>query len=325
MSRPRITEEFVKLLRLLVDKTGGNPENLKGAFSRFPELGPTVTTLYTYWRRLEDHRKTAQKRYIPQAHPEFYSALSVYEAVWKDSWIQHMDWDGERRGEPPLLSDIDFELPASDLVIGDSEDNDWYFDSEEHSASAEFDTALENLRSKVDEYPHFSRAAGAWEWFEKTVGVNLKQIEMRWRQIPITPVKDSVSNQHGLDENRSLYAYLDNIRLAYVAGADLAALSMCRSVTEILIRFHFFDSDNKTHLAELLKELNILQPELSRLNLADKVEQANKLMHFNTAYPADRWNDVQVAVRNWFPAINELINAAPPSPHKKTNSKVLLV
>jgi hypothetical protein len=54
-----------------------------------------------------------------------------------------------------------------------------------------------------------------------------------------------VSDGHGLTEPQSLFAYLENIRLAYVAGAFLAAISMCAigaefSVAE-LVQYRFRD------------------------------------------------------------------------------------
>ena len=76
-------------------------------------------------------------------------------------------------------------------------------------------------------------------WINETVGLNLGEIERRWLEFPVIVVPQHVSDRYGLDEPHGLYGLLTQVRLAYMSGANLAAIALCRSVTELLIRYHY--------------------------------------------------------------------------------------
>jgi hypothetical protein len=135
--------------------------------------------------------------------------------------------------------------PSSSVV---EEDPDWRFDPDEHSAASHVGSIVDYVSDKIDDSPFWSRAKGAFDWLKQTMGVDLDAMEKRWHEFPVIAVPQHVSDAHGLDDPRSLYSYLENIRLAYVAGAFLAAISMCRSATEILIRDHYNQKDHSTDL-----------------------------------------------------------------------------
>jgi hypothetical protein len=61
------------------------------------------------------------------------------------------------------------------------EDDDWDFDSDEHSAASHIEAVADYIGYKVDDEPFFSRANGAFHWLKETVGVDLTAIENRWR------------------------------------------------------------------------------------------------------------------------------------------------
>lgn len=187
----------------------------------------------------------------------------------------------------------------------------WDFDPDLHSAGHHVESVLENAADKADETAFFSRAAQAWKWFQETMELDLAEMEKRWHEFPVISVKQAVSDSHGLEEQKSLYAYLDNVRKAYVVGADLAALAMCRSITEILFRFHYNKSDEKTNLSKLIKKTVERQTLLNSYNLDTKVYEANKLLHFSGEIDSAKWQDVRVLVRNWFLILNELIDQVP--------------
>ena len=65
-----------------------------------------------------------------------------------------------------------------------------------------------------------SRASGAFKWFRETVGLDLAEIERRWKDFPPIIVPEHVSDRHGIKDPRSLFGYLTQIRLAYMVEAD---------------------------------------------------------------------------------------------------------
>ena len=81
--------------------------------------------------------------------------------------------------------------------------------------------------------------AEALKWLNDPVGLDFSDLQARWNQIPVIPVQKHLSDKYGLDEPRGLFGYLDQIRLAYVVGADLAAIALCRTTTELLVRYHY--------------------------------------------------------------------------------------
>ncbi len=295
------------MFRALESATTSNPQKLEEALRSDPSLTHIVRELHTLFLRIEDHRKRSKRRVIPQAHPEFLDAISRYGGSWTDSWLATL---------PEIdLSDLLIGVPASTNSEPDDameeEEELWDFDPDSHSAADHVDGVMENASYKSNEYPFFSRAEQAWTWLRETMDIDLSDMEARWREIPVLAVKESVSNKHGINEQKSLYAYLDNVRKAYVAGADLAALAMCRSITEILFRFHYNQKDEKTNLTLLVEKTIQARPQLAKYNIVKKLYEANKLMHFSGSIDAERWRDVRVLVRNWFLILNELVALTP--------------
>jgi hypothetical protein len=93
-------------------------------------------------------------------------------------------------------------------------------------------------------------------------------------------------------------------------GADLAAITMCRAATEILIRNHY-NKDSNTNLIPLVKytekrrKFSFLKP----FNLATKIDDANNILHFNEDIKnADRNRAI---VRDWVEVLQEMIDKAP--------------
>lgn len=132
-------------------------------------------------------------------------------------------------------------------------------------------------------------------------------------------VQEHISNAHGIDDPYSLFGHLDNVRLAYVIGADLAAIAMCRTVTEILIRRHYDNGEGaQMRLSKLIERTQSLDnfKFLRGYNLVAKVREANDILHFNR-------DDIKhpersrALVRDWVMVLREMIErAATPSAYQ---------
>jgi hypothetical protein len=77
------TAEFVRHYRLMIERTEDNPEELCRAFDEHPDLSPAIKRLGEIFVRFGRHRKTAQRRYVVQAHPEFRDAFKDFDERWR--------------------------------------------------------------------------------------------------------------------------------------------------------------------------------------------------------------------------------------------------
>jgi len=317
VARQRITEDFVKHFELLKSRTGNSPHYLWRALDRDPQLAVTVQELDRFWDAIERHRKTSSRRVIVQAHPKFHQAAKEYEQRWTGIFCDLLDWQAKRKGEETLSEQLQRELATSSIdskpATTDDLPWDWDFDPDLHSAAGDFESVLDYIRFKADdgEFAFFSRAVGALEWLKGTVGLDLASVEERFKEFPVLVVPKHVSDAHGPDEPRSLYAYLNDVRRAYVIGADLAAIAMCRACTEILMRRHY-SRDDTTDLTPLVK-LTQQKREFAHLrqhNLVSKIDDANKLLHFNRQDIPTKDRE-RALIRDWVTALQEMIARAP--------------
>jgi hypothetical protein len=320
MQRERATEEFVRLFREINRMTNSDPQRIKDLAKTTNSISTIVDRLHKLYSLFEQHRKYSPNRRIIQAHPEFRKAFVLYEADWQNSWIDALDINFDFELDlVPLVNGND-NSKTSTLCNNDSFELEWAleseFDPDKKTAASDLASIREYVEGKVDDSAFYERAVKSWKWFDETVGVDLAEIERRWHKFPLLIVKKEVSDKHGLTEKKSLYEYLVNVRRAYVFGADLAALAMCRSITEIIIRRHFNNNDQYSDskeipLGPLTKRTVDEFPLLKRFNLEEKIKEANQLMHFNRDYDAHKWSVVQSLVRNWVMVFYDVLELVP--------------
>jgi hypothetical protein len=310
----RVTEDFVRHYNLLIEKTGNSPHGVSRALDRDGNIAASIRELYRIWTLVERHRLHSKLRFLVQTHGSFPTALDDYERRWRDAVVDLWDWESVKAGQEPLsimlegeLSDLVPTSPSSEI----SDDEDWDFDPERHSAADHFQIVANYIAGKAIDAPVFSRANSAFAWLTNTMNLDVGAMERRWREFPVIPVPKKISDAHGIKDPQSLYGYLDNVRLAYIAGATLAAISMCRASTEILIRVHYNKNDYNTKLTPLIKQTQNKREFsfMKNFNILAKIEEANNILHFNKE---DIRNvDRQTAlIREWVVVIKELIGRA---------------
>jgi hypothetical protein len=320
----RVTEEFVKHHNLLASLCGNSPSNVDAALSRNEQLAASIRQLDEMWHIVEQHRRFSKRRFIIQAHPKFRRALDDYEKRWKNKAMVAMwDWEAVKRGEEPLShqferflkeSEASSKANADESFDEDDDEDVWEFDPDKHSAASLIEFAEEIVHYEIDsgaedDYAaRCSRTAGALKWVRESIGLNIAEIERRWKEFPIITVPIHVSNRHGIEDPYSLFAYLTQIRLAYMIGADLAAIAMCRAATEILIRVHY-NQDDKTDLMNLIKKTQERR-QVSQLfrnhNIVSKVREANDILHFNKDAIQHR-DRSRALIRDWVNALQDMI------------------
>ena len=128
--------------------------------------------------------------------------------------------------------------------------------------------------------------------------------------------------------------YLDQIRLAYVVGADLAAIALCRSTTELLIRYHYAShvpnstvskgrgrrSLTGTNPPGLIEEAEKKHEFLTNFCLGKKVDDANEILHRPMTAATDqgvysiaarRRNPYRGFVIQWMRVLEAMISQVP--------------
>lgn len=323
----RPTEDFIRHFKFLRERTGNSPNGIRGALNRDGQLAVSIRELDNIWQRIERHRRFSKRRFIVQSHRKFLADFRNYEKEWKDRAQVAMDeWEdreAEQRGEPSLrqLLDLLFEEKAEESSDNASKSigtgqQEWFereFDPDEHSAAEAIDLAETILEQEAHwdaDGPHAAaclRALGALKWLRETVDLDIDVIQTRWRKFPVIVVPKAISDKHGIEDPQSLFSYLTQIRLAYMIGADLAAIAMCRAVTEILVRRHY-NKDAETPLTKLIKstEKRSEGRVLRVYNIAAKVDDANNILHNNKG-DIDHRDRSRAIIEDWVKGLQEMI------------------
>lgn len=103
----------------------------------------------------------------------------------------------------------------------------------------------------------------------------------RWTTIPPIFVPPHVSNKHVDSAKRSLFELLSDAVRAYVAGAPAAAIAVCRSALEIILRDHYLYNESvaDTNLSGLINLAVARYEFLSKKKLHEYRRFANNVLH----------------------------------------------
>jgi hypothetical protein len=169
-------------------------------------------------------------------------------------------------------------------------------------------------------------------WLNESAGLDFSDLQSRWKQVPEIIVAKHVSDKYQVNEPRGLFGYLDQIRLAYVVGADLAAIALCRSTTELLMRYHYAGhvpnstvskgkgSQHLTGPRGLIEEAEKKYVFLRDFKLGKKVDEANQILHQPMTASADegvvsiaarRRNPYRGFVIQWMQDLKKMIARVP--------------
>jgi hypothetical protein len=175
--------------------------------------------------------------------------------------------------------------------------------------------------------PWRGRCAEALVWLDQIAGLDFSDLQSRWKDIPKIIVAEHV--KYDTNEPRGLFGYLDQIRLAYIVGADLAAIALCRSTTELLIRYHYASHvpnstvSRRTRLTGtngLIEEAEKKHEFLTNFCLRKKVDDANEVLHQPMtaeteegvySIAARRQNPYRGFVIQWMRVLEEMIAQVP--------------
>lgn len=98
-------------------------------------------------------------------------------------------------------------------------------------------------------------ALDAFDYLTSVIGIDIDAIFKRWREVPAIFMPPAISNKHA-SEKGSLNDLLDNAVRAYVCGAPAAAIAMCRSVLEMVVKDHYL-TDSKDRSGQTSRAMSV--------------------------------------------------------------------
>jgi hypothetical protein len=176
----------------------------------------------------------------------------------------------------------------------------WRFDPDQDSVADVIDALEIDCREQAEDWGEETETREFYEWkadglawLRIALGLDFSDLQARLQQVPVIHVPEHLSDKYDLNEQRRLFGCLDQIRSAYVVGADLAAIALCRSITEFLIRYHYAShvpnaevSSGKgrttlsgTNPPGLIEQAENQYDFLKDFDLGEKMDKANKILH----------------------------------------------
>jgi uncharacterized protein with HEPN domain len=314
----QMAEAFLPGYRLLRDRTDNDPSAVERARGMYSELDHVMVELWQIYDTLHDRRR-GFSRFIGQAPSEFREAVADFEQRWAD-----------------VLFDVRVALLVDGLLEGRPRtqhaagalDHKWLDDllgslplrTQEPPDKSRFDPYRESIADLIKELESYCRddEGKGLKWLQDTAGLDFSALQERWKEVSDwTYVPDHVAEKYKRAVPRGLFGYLDQIRLAYIIGADLPALALCRSTTELVIRRHYASDvadphdGKKNRLIPLMKKV---QPRLRALShLFKYIDIANDVLHSRMLDENvhDLPGRYRVLVCDWVRLLRQLIDDIP--------------
>jgi hypothetical protein len=329
------SEEFIETFQDLKRKTNNKPNRVGHAVKTDRELNDLVARLeFTLVRNVIEKRQTSNQRLATHIKPGFTAAFDEYLRKWQkpctDAFFANLDLER-------LLEELEIDQTvvekSSDNVEGILDQNDpgtlddiWReFDPVRDNAAVIIDDLMgfvsDTFENKKDDpsasinfVDTLSAGLGAWDWLGETIGLSLPDIVSRWKKLPFTFVPEHVSNSQATEGHGSLYQMLNEAMRAYVFGAPLASLALCRSLTEVLLKQHYLPGQDDD-LVDLIRLAEDNCYWLKHENLQSKRLLANAIIHRDFQKGSLSGDEDDTAL-NWLATLKLMIERAPAAPTK---------
>jgi hypothetical protein len=324
----RDVRDFIRHHHILIKRTGNRPNEIATALDKHPHLHKSIRTLHDIRKRLARSGETGPLR----THPEFLEAFADFTERWNAAHSDLINWRNEniRRDiatwdtddvEQSYPSDRDDSRdakvapPASNKKSSSNEDGRRFDPDRDNVASIVEQLEESLLQSGFED--ELWRADGL-KWLRETVGLDFQDIQTRWRDLQYPYfIPSHVPDKRHDDQEYGLFTYLKQASLAYIIGADLAAIALCRATTELLLKFHYsnacYSNEDRTKLSDLMKKARKHYPLPESQKLDRLIKEADGILHIarpgeNIAFMPDR---ARVLVKQWLPVLRNMILQAP--------------
>lgn len=288
-----ITERFRLAFEQLTSACNDNPQTLITFFSEHPQFIKLAWAVDDAANHIE--KAEAVSKMMAQVSPEFLRAWKAYLYKWKLQVDYVIATDLgllAAFGPAPCFDEYAVqrrgakEKETPDPAIDDS------FVPEFHDGGKAVAALIDLVRDqaeprRADEFDDsgianiYEIGAQALDHFQQVIGIDIQRAFDRWDSLPAVFVPKHVSDKHGLTAKDSLFALYEQAVRAYVAGAPVAAIALCRALLESVLKDHYLRKvdtrgENMEGLIEIaVARYDFLQPtKLHALRL-----DANKILH----------------------------------------------
>lgn len=329
---------FLSLFDRLRKECGHSPERLKVIYDQSTSVKDAADQLFQFvgWGSFE-------RDLFHNSGKLLSGAPTGFEQDWKDfqnSWsaplfdaVLNIDLD-ELLLPPKSTAD---EIKLADQtksglldVAPPNPEEDCNFDPSLMDGATAFELAFRAAEGRADDVggqweDDLARASNigleAYDYLTGTIGFSPEEVFRRWRSLPVFFIPGHVTAKHSEAEKGGLYELLDNAIRAYIFGATLASVAMCRATLELVLKRHYGleyrYKNEKGHLRDRgLGELIILAEKQYEYIQAGKirplVEWANGVLH-STSFDRRFDRKDERALIDFFKTIKFIINRAPNS------------
>jgi len=237
--------------------------------------------------------------------------LAVVYLVGEESIFDHSSWPSWPEFRRKHRSDLRASGEAP-------EDGPWEFDPSKHNGSTllrsmlelnerNVESMLETLiaQSERDTAEHnelddaqdlelaqqrdvLIRGLSAAKYLEDQMGFDLKGMFDRWNKVPAFLVPVHIKPSAASRANGTLFDLLNDAIKAYVAGAPAAAMAICRSALEIVVKEHYLEgkSEPQWNLDHCINVAAARYRFLDQEKMHKHRRRANEVMH---SYESASW------------------------------------
>jgi hypothetical protein len=220
-------------------------------------------------------------------------------------------WKGEQVEAEPLPMGNEPKRPDPETEAS--------FDPLRHDGGAAIELGITELQSRVDDgwdqaqRNSCSIALGSYDYLVETIGLDLHEVFRRWRKVPVVFMPAHVANRYGASEKGSLLHLLDDAVRAYVFGAPAAAIAMCRSALEMVLKRHYGHGQwENAKLGNLVFLASKQYDFIQKASLKPLVKQANRILH-NYGQIERLSEEEDRAILLFLETVKFLIERAPPA------------
>jgi hypothetical protein len=313
------TKSFVSQFQQLKKLCANSPDGLDRLCQLNSNARVLVSSLFTNAYLLQTVFGKSPRLYVKQVHENFPELWGEYETVWStEVWSARLLLNLD---DPDQLSITPKEDRTEEEQINDDHAGIYIedFDPQWHVLSEAIVNLIRYCRDRIlyAEVPEavatLQLGVTAWDFLE-SMGFSIEEASRRYARMPKVYTPKHVSD-HGTSERQSLFRLLDETVRAYYFGAPLAALSMCRSILELVLGRYYVSANASDRLSDMIKVAERQHPWLRQENLRAKKDAANAVLH-GTVHRGRRQartlpENIDEEVRNFIFTLKRMIERAP--------------
>jgi len=289
-------EQFLTLFGSLREKCRGVPTRLGWLAAESATTARLLSDVYDAAQTLDLSLKRHSK-YLVAPPRDFLGALKEWRDRW-ESLVSRLTAPARERRAAEIVGLI------RDAAKGGGHSNqlfDEYYEKANpyHPFDPSRDNAVANIESALETALDFAGASsevildddnslfqkcekgwGAWIYLANVVGIDFDKVIKRWVALDMVVIPKHVSDAHGLTEPGSMFDLLRQAQIAFMVGANMAALALCRALMELVLLRNYGCEPGR--LKDVVAIAGQKYPHVRPLRLDQLRAQANEVLHAKT-------------------------------------------